>query len=677
MSLDEAQALLDQVFAIDPTLEEGLALQAVLHRFANREEEGAAAWKRLTALYPERGKGHLVAARVLNQRRRWPEALAECRLATARAPKDPEGWDELSRYAFFLGLEDEGYAALRRADDVDRFSHPWRRNMFENRRVIGKYYREFETRHFVHRVHRKELDAFKPYLIPFCRKSWNILTKKYEFDPPGLVHKPGKVLVEWFKDHGDFSVRTLGFTHLGATGVCFGPFIGMNSPGARRPGEFSWARTFHHELAHTMTVGLSKGRTPRWLTEGLSTYEEKCFNPAWDRGLYRQLHSALANDDLCKVLTFDSNFGGPRITFAYFQGGLVCEWMVERFGMPKVLAMLRAYGEDGTTAEILPSVLEITPEAFDDEFEQWIAARMEPVKLQPRLSRKGVSELESRLAAKPDDGDALIGLAVAYSASKNTLDAQEMVYRAERAGISDPRLHLVKGRIALANKVDGEARKQLKQALDGGLEDHDLRVSLANLAERAGDAAEAVEHWKAALATFPMISGRTDPRTQLSRICAGTGDLEGAIRWLEEHVSVTYEDLEARKKLVDWYRSREDKAAMKRHLSAMINVYPLDRSVHEGLGELYLEERRGDDAVTEFEVALALQQLTPEQDRSPADEAGLRVMLAKALMLDEDSLEEASAQVKLALELVPGHAEARSLKRIIEAARGPDGVDRK
>lgn len=112
---------------------------------------------------------------------------------------------------------------------------------------------------------------------------------------------------------------------------------------------------------------------------------------------------------------------------------------------------------------------------------------------------------------------------------------------------------------------------------------------------------------------------------------------------------------------------------MRRHLAAMINVYPLDKSVHVGLGQVYLEEKQGGEAVTEFEVALSLQQQEPEQDRSVAEEATIRVSLGRAHMLGEDGLDEAEAQAKHALELVPAHAEARALLRAAQAARQRNG----
>ena len=60
---------------------------------------------------------------------------------------------------------------------------------------------------------------------------------------------------------------------IGALGACFGRVVTMDSPRAR-PGEFQWEATLWHELAHVITLQMSNQRLPRWLTEGISEYEE-------------------------------------------------------------------------------------------------------------------------------------------------------------------------------------------------------------------------------------------------------------------------------------------------------------------------------------------------------------------------------------------------------------------
>ena len=71
---------------------------------------------------------------------------------------------------------------------------------------------------------------------------------------------------------------------IGALGACFGRVVTMDSPRARPPGEFQWEATLWHELAHVITLQMSKHRVPRWLTEGISVYEETLARPEWGRG---------------------------------------------------------------------------------------------------------------------------------------------------------------------------------------------------------------------------------------------------------------------------------------------------------------------------------------------------------------------------------------------------------
>jgi hypothetical protein len=78
----------------------------------------------------------------------------------------------------------------------------------------------------------------------------------------------------------DFSVRTIGVPSLGAVGVCFGDLITSVGPYA---GTHNFHQVLWHELAHVYAVKLSKGRVPRWFTEGLSEWESELADPSWAR----------------------------------------------------------------------------------------------------------------------------------------------------------------------------------------------------------------------------------------------------------------------------------------------------------------------------------------------------------------------------------------------------------
>ena len=60
----------------------------------------------------------------------------------------------------------------------------------------------------------------------------------------------GPVQVEVYPDHEDFAVRTMGMPGLGALGVTFGQVVAMDSPSARKPGDFNWGSTLWHEMSH-------------------------------------------------------------------------------------------------------------------------------------------------------------------------------------------------------------------------------------------------------------------------------------------------------------------------------------------------------------------------------------------------------------------------------------------
>jgi hypothetical protein len=67
---------------------------------------------------------------------------------------------------------------------------------------------------------------------------------------------------------------------IGALGACFGRVVTLDSPHARKPGEYNWQPTLWHELAHVITLQMSNQRVPRWLTEGISVWERSAVVPS-------------------------------------------------------------------------------------------------------------------------------------------------------------------------------------------------------------------------------------------------------------------------------------------------------------------------------------------------------------------------------------------------------------
>ena len=185
--------------------------------------------------------------------------------------------------------------------------------------------------------------------IPLAKEALAALSKRYQFTPKGPL------LIEMFPKHDDFAVRTIGLPGMiGALGACFGRVVTLDSPRARTPGEFNWGETLWHELAHVITLQMSGNRVPRWLTEGISVYEERRARPEWGKESDVSFAQALADGKAIKLDVLNEAFSDPKtISLAYYQASLVVDHLVQTYGEPALWKMLRAYGRGLETEDAL------------------------------------------------------------------------------------------------------------------------------------------------------------------------------------------------------------------------------------------------------------------------------------------------------------------------------------
>jgi tetratricopeptide (TPR) repeat protein len=84
---------------------------------------------------------------------------------------------------------------------------------------------------------------------------------------------------------------------------------------------------------------------PRWLSEGISVYEERRANPSWGERLTPRYREMLLGEDRTPVAELSAAFLMPRsaehLQFAYYQSSLVVEYLVDRHGPEKLAAVLR------------------------------------------------------------------------------------------------------------------------------------------------------------------------------------------------------------------------------------------------------------------------------------------------------------------------------------------------
>jgi tetratricopeptide (TPR) repeat protein len=479
--------------------------------------------------------------------------------------------------------------------------------------------------------------------------AYRVLGKKYDHypEPP--------VLVEVFHVHADFAARTVGMPGLGALGACFGRVITLDSPSARKAGEFAWAATAWHEYAHSVTLGLSKGRVPRWFTEGLSVYEERCLAPCYQRRMERDLFDAHHNGKLPKIATFNAEFRGPRVLFAYFLGGLMCEYIVEKHGFEKIPAMLRAYAENKRDARVFDEVLGITLDEFDAGFRGWVERFIGGYRMHPRWDGDAVKRF--RAATQGESGaknfDAQMSLAEAYVQRGNFVDGGIALSRAAKLRPGDPRVLLVKGHMAAKNRVPKKAREFFEKALamPGG-EDFDARLALARILKAAGDHEGAAASFSKAKEDFPFYVGPGNPYAELAAIHEAAGEREKALAEKRALANLVETEIDARLELAAWAQEKGDLEQAARDLREVVFIYPLKAEVDAAYARVLKQLKRWDESALAFRMAIEL--------RPEAGLADLHAELAEVQFM-RGRRTEAKIEAQHALEIDPEHAGAKAL----------------
>jgi tetratricopeptide (TPR) repeat protein len=187
---------------------------------------------------------------------------------------------------------------------------------------------------------------------------------------------PGPVQVEVYPNHEDFAVRTMGMPGLGALGVTFGDVVAMDSPSARKPGDFNWGATLWHEMSHVFILSATNHRVPRWFTEGLAVHEEGEHSPEWKDRAAPEVLLAIREKKLLPVARLDRGFVYPeypaQVIVSYFQAGSICDFIKEKWGEEKLLDMAHSYARRLATPQVLKEDLGLAPEDFDKQYFGWI-----------------------------------------------------------------------------------------------------------------------------------------------------------------------------------------------------------------------------------------------------------------------------------------------------------------
>jgi tetratricopeptide (TPR) repeat protein len=366
----KASEHLDRALATKGSPLEAYALKTALDLLAGRSDSP---WIRKALDYnPRYGRVYALPAHFFVITRRYQEAVDLYRKAIQL---DPELWDahaQLGVNLWRLGNEAEARRHLEAAYRADPFSAVTVNSL----RLMDslKRFQTFSSPNMVLKLHEKEADLLRPYVEELLGKAIDTYTKKYNFQPARPVQ------LEVYPDHEDFAVRTMGTPGLGALGVTFGYVVAMDSPSGRAPGSFHWGSTLWHELSHVFVLGMTNHKAPRWLSEGIAVYEELVAAEGWGDRVTPDVIKAVRDKRLLPIVELDRGFLRPRypsqVPVSYWQAGLVCDLIAEKWGFPKLLDMLRAYTVGRNTEQVVREQLGMAPADFDKMFLDLVQSRL-------------------------------------------------------------------------------------------------------------------------------------------------------------------------------------------------------------------------------------------------------------------------------------------------------------
>ena len=223
------------------------------------------------------------------------------------------------------------------------------------------------------RLHRNEAAALQPYLLEIASQGVEQFSRRYEF----TLREP--LTLELYPDHDDFAVRVAALPGIGLLGVTFGYLVAMDSPSGRATGDFHWGSTLWHEMAHVFTLEATDHRVPRWLSEGISVFEEWRTGPTPGVAVPPDALVALSENRFLPIDALDSGFIRPsypnQVQVSYVQAGLVCLFIEERFGFERLAALLRQFTRNVSTEQAVEAVFRTSTEDFDQEFDKFVRAR--------------------------------------------------------------------------------------------------------------------------------------------------------------------------------------------------------------------------------------------------------------------------------------------------------------
>ncbi len=539
---DEANEAIQKALAVNPNSLEAHSLLAAMAYVGDDQKTFQAEVDKVLALAPHDGDVYRVAGEQAANHYRFDEAVTLTRKALEIDPKNPRSLADLGLHLLRTGDEPGARQALESAFalypyDVVTF------NLLGMMDTLDKF-ATFRDGDIILKMSQDEAPALEPYVMALAHKALDTEAQKYRFTPKGPI------LIEMFEKHDDFAVRTLGLPGMiGALGATFGRVVTLDSPHAQTPGTFQWGATLWHELTHVITIQMSNQRVPRWLTEGVSVYEQRTGDPTWARPGAVEFAQLLEQGHTIKLTDLNAAFmSGETISLAYYESSLLVDYMVKTYGIDGLRNVLLAYGQGLDTDAALKSALGTSLAGMQAGF--------------TRELNQQFGQLEQAFAGTGTDPAQLEGMPL-------------------------PMLR------ALADKQPGS---------------YPVQMTLGHALQEAGQLDDAMKAYERASTAVPVAIGGDSPHALMAAIALKQNDRARAIKELEALLSVDFDNVDAARELAKLMKEAgiTDPARVRAVNERIVAVDPFDGDAHAVLGRLAMA--RGDAAAAEreFETVLTL-----------------------------------------------------------------------
>jgi cellulose synthase operon protein C len=598
MELEQADRHVAEGLAIDPRDLDLLSMKAAGRFLADDKAGFSAATKAVLDLNPGYARMYHVIAEFADWEHRYAEIAAMMKEAIKLDPQDGKSYVNLGLNQIRLGQEKEGIASLDQGFRKDKFNVRAFNTLNLYERDIPQKYESVDGAVFHVRYPKDEKKVLERYMPGFLDDAWKDMSKRYGFSPRVPVG------IELYGSRENFSVRTSGLPNIGIQGVCFGETLAAISPKAE---PFNWGMVVWHEVGHVFAIQLSKNHVPRWFTEGLSEYETIARRPEWRREEDPALYVALKRGKVPTVEQMNRAFthadDARDITTAYYASSQIVVFLVEKYGMPRLVAMLKAWGDGKRTPEVIRAALGVAPDELDQQFRTWLGKRLERYTKQyvPDLRPRPLAAAVAAAKASPASAQAQVDLALSLLAKGGGDEAMAALDEARKLDAKNPDAHFIRARMMLRSHKPAEAKKELEAMVAEGNDGYSVRILLADVAAGDKDLARAAQQFEAAAALDPT---QAEPVQALVDMARKAKDEERELKFLRLLAPIDQHDRRVWRRLLQKLVAKGELAEARKIGEAALYVDIHGGETHALYAEALLGTNATDKAIFEADSAL-------------------------------------------------------------------------